>query len=158
MRTILLALLTSALLASGVVAQQGSAQVKVPAAAARRVATPSQSPFKLVATVQQVMTTITIPASDVIFNAAAEAPKNEAAWQSLQNSALALAESGNLLMIPGRAKDNKEWVKESQAMIAAATVAFNAARDRNTDRVMKASDRIYVTCEACHDKYMDKSR
>lgn len=103
------------------------------------------------------MTLMTIPASDVIFDAASVEPKNDAAWQSVQDNAITLAESGNLMMLPGRARDNKEWAKESRAMIDAAIAASNAARAKNPDQLMDASDKIYNTCESCHNKYMDKS-
>ena len=115
-----------------------------------------ETPFKLVASVGQLMTAITIPASDVIFIAASETPKTDESWQTVQNSALALAESGNLLMLPGRAKDNKEWTAQSQAMIDAAMVAFKAAESRNADQLSAAEGAIYKTCEGCHKKYMDK--
>jgi cytochrome c556 len=69
-----------------------------------------------------------------------------------------LAESGNLLMLPGRAPDNEDWVKESQAMIDAAMLAFNAAEARNADRLSDAGDKIYATCKSCHNKYMNKGR
>jgi len=119
-------------------------------------AKPASSPFKIAANVQQVMTAITIPASDAIFGAASDTPKTDGAWQALQNNALVLAESGNLLMIPGRAKDNQEWVKQSQAMIDAAMIAFNAAAAKNADKLADAGDKIYATCETCHNKYMAK--
>jgi cytochrome c556 len=127
-------------------------------AARTQLATPAHSPFKVVASVQQVMTVITIPSSDVVFGAAADTPKTDSAWQTIQNNSLVLAESGNLLMMPGRAKDNLEWVKQSQAMIDAAMIAFNAAATRNADKLADAGDKIYSTCESCHDKYMAKQR
>jgi hypothetical protein len=104
----------------------------------KRVAPPAPSAFKPVATVQQVMTVITIPTSDVIFGAGGDAPKTDSAWQTVQNNALALAESGNLLMIPGRARDNQEWVQQSQTLIDAAMSAFSAAGARNADKLAEA--------------------
>jgi hypothetical protein len=115
-------------------------------------------PFKLVATVSQVMTAITAPASDIIFHAVSGVPQNDTEWKKVQNSALELAESGNLLMLPGRSRDNVEWVKQSQALIEAAMLALKAAREKNADNLMIAGDKIIGTCEGCHNKYMDKSR
>jgi len=117
-----------------------------------------QPPFKLVATVSQVMTAIIAPASDIVFHAVSGTPRNDAEWKKVQNSALELAESGNLLMLPGRRRDNAEWVKHSQAMIEAAMFALKAAREKNTGNLMIAGDRIIGTCEGCHNKYMDKDR
>ena len=138
---------------SEVRAQQKSSPASVPQ---KRVTPAVSSSFKPVATVQQVMTVITIPTSDVIFGAGGDTPKTDSAWQTVQNNALALAESGNLLMIPGRAPDNKEWVRQSQAMIDAAMSAFSAAGAKNADKLAEAGDKIYSTCENCHNKYMAK--
>ena len=129
----------------------------ITAARAQRAATPQQrSTFRPAASVQQLMTIITIPASDAIFQAAGEPPKTEDAWHTLQNNALLLAESGNLLMLPGRARDNAEWAKQSRAMIDTAMLAFDAAKAKNSEKLADVGDKIYATCEACHDKYMAK--
>jgi cytochrome c556 len=112
--------------------------------------------MKPVASVQQVMTLMTIPASDVIFGAAGEAPKADSGWQNVQNNALLVAESGNLLMMPGRARDNQEWLEQARSMIDAAMIAVNAAAARDAKTLAEASDKIYSTCENCHNKYMTK--
>jgi hypothetical protein len=130
----------------------------ITAARTQRAAAPAaqRSSFRPAASVQQVMTLITVPASDAIFGAAGEPPKTADAWNTLQNNALLLAESGNLLMLPGRARDNAEWAKQSRAMIDAAMLAVDAAKAKNADKFADLGDKIYVTCEACHDKYMAK--
>jgi cytochrome c556 len=157
MRNVVLVLLASALLTTTTPAQERRSSRATTNSAQKRAAAASGSPFKLAASVQQVMTAITVPASDVIFDAAAATETTKVArWENIQNSALTLAESGNLLMLPGRAPDKQEWVKQSQAMIDAAMLAFDAAANRNTERLSAAGDRIYATCEACHNKYMNK--
>jgi hypothetical protein len=156
MRNVVLVLLASALLTTSTDAQQGTSSRASANSTQKRAARASSSPFKLAASVQQVMTAITIPASDVIFEAAGATTK-DTAWDNIQNSALTLAESGNLLMLPGRAPDNQEWVKQSQAMIDAAMLAFDAAAKRNADQLSISGDKIYATCEGCHNKYMNKT-
>jgi cytochrome c556 len=157
MRKSVLVLLAVALLTTALRGQQPSTGASAKTNQERAASVP-HSPFKLVASIGQVMTLITIPASDVIFDAAAKTPKNDTAWQDVQNSALLLAESGNLMMIPGRAPDNQEWIRQSQAMIDAAMLAFNAAAAKDSDQLSDAGDKIYNTCDACHNKYMDKGR
>ena len=128
----------------------------VTALIATAAATP-ESPYKLFATVQEIMTVFTVPHSDVIFNVSAEPPKDDEQWQNVQNSALILAESGNLLLLPGRAPaENEEWTKQSQALIDAAIMASTAAREKNADNLAEASDKLYESCTGCHEKYMDK--
>jgi hypothetical protein len=121
-----------------------------------RPESPAQSSFKPLASVQQIMTIMTIPASDAIFGAAGDPPKADGGWLTIQNNALMLAESGNLLMLPGRAQDNQEWLQQSLAMIDAARTAYDAAGARNGEKLAEAGDKIYATCETCHDKYMAK--
>jgi hypothetical protein len=113
-----------------------------------------QPSFKTVATVAELMTAIIIPSSDVIFAAAGEAPKTDADWTRIQNNALALAESGNLLLMRPPAKDNANWMKFSREMTDAAEVALKAARSKNATAIAEAGDRIYGSCESCHKQYM----
>jgi hypothetical protein len=112
--------------------------------------------MKPVANVEQLMKLVTIPASDVVFNIAADGPKKDSEWLDVQNNALLVAESANLLMMPGRARDNQAWMKEAQAMLDTAMLAFNAAAAKNADQLADASDKIYSTCESCHETYMAK--
>ena len=162
MRNVVLALLSSALLTATIPAQEGRSDRAATKTTEKRAATTPDSPFKLAASVQQVMTAITIPASDVIFETAAGTAK-ETAWLNVQNSALTLAESGNLLMLPGRApgapnpSNNDEWIVQSRAMIDAAMLAFDAAENKNAEQLSEAGEKIYATCAACHKKYMQQT-
>ncbi len=119
-------------------------------------ATAQQPTFKPVATVNQLMKAIVIPTSDAVFQVAIEGPQDDEAWAAVQNSALLLAESGNLLMIGDRAKDTGDWIKAAQALIEAGTVAFKAAEAKNVDALIEAGDQVYATCEGCHERYLDK--
>src|SRR5947208_2204528 len=66
-----------------------------------------------VASVKQIMKGITGPAADVIFNSVStsvtakgveeKAPHTDAEWEVVGNSAAAIAESGNLMLVGSRA-------------------------------------------------------
>lgn len=105
--------------------------------------------------VKQVMLTMTIPASDVIFTAASEPPKDEQTWQDLRKNVLVLNESGQLLLSSRLAKDNGEWVEMARAMITQATVTLKATDAKDLDALAQAADDLYVTCKTCHDRYME---
>ena len=47
------------------------------------------------------------------------APRSDAQWTALRNAAAIVAESGNLLLMPGRARDQDDWVKHAQARTSA---------------------------------------
>ena len=64
----------------------------------------AQSP----ATMKQLMLDLIHPASnDILFFVNRGAPKTEQEWAALRHSALTLAESGNLLAMRGRARDQR---------------------------------------------------
>jgi hypothetical protein len=112
--------------------------------------------FQSVGTVRQIMLGIVAPTSDVFFKVPNEAPKDDKTWASVQNSALTLAETGNLLMLPGRAKDKEEWLKQSKALVATGAAAFRAANNKDVKALADVGDKIDETCEAFHAKCLPK--
>jgi hypothetical protein len=118
---------------------------------------------KPVATVKQIMKGIVGPAAAVVFTSVSttittsgredKAPRTDEEWEAVGNSALALAEAGNLLMMEGRAVDKGEWIKMSQAMIDAAMVALKATEAKSADDVLASGDAINVSCDNCHRRY-----
>jgi hypothetical protein len=114
----------------------------------------AQNAFKPVATVQELMERVITPTSDMVFGAAAEAPSDSEGWRTLGNSALMLAESGNILLIDAPDGGKGAWTEQSKALRVAAAAAFKAANDRNADALAAAGDQIYETCAGCHEQYM----
>jgi len=106
-------------------------------------------------TVKDVMTTMTVPASDAIFSAASEPPKDDAQWVALRASAATLAESGRLLTITARAKE-AEWIEMARAMVTEAEATFKAVDAKDPEALAQAGDSVYLTCDACHARYMDR--
>ena len=107
-------------------------------------------------TVKQVMETMTIPASDAVFSAAAEPQRDTKVWQEARKAAVMLAESGDLLMTGGRAKDSTTWLDMSRALVTQAQAALKAIDAKDGDALVQASDSLYGTCKACHDRYTEK--
>jgi len=117
----------------------------------------AQAPtFQPVGSVREVMLGIVKPTSDVVFKFQFDPPKTEEEWATLQNSALTLAESGNLLLLPGRAEDNGEWTKNAKALVATGSQAFKAANAKDAKALEQIGDKIDAICEACHAKYLPK--
>ena len=110
---------------------------------------------KAAPTVKDVMTTMTVPASDAIFSAASEPPKDEPQWVALRASAATLAESGRLLTTTGPAKEETEWLAMARAMVAEVEATLKAIDAKNLEGLAQAGDSLYVTCKACHDRYME---
>jgi hypothetical protein len=132
-------------------------EVAAPDQASAPVATPSVAEvFRPVATVKQVMLGITVPASNAVFAVAGETPADEAAWQAVEASALAVAESGNLLLMKPRAVDDAEWKQFALALIDVGAKAAEAARAKDAEKTGIAGDDMYTVCEQCHAKYLPK--
>jgi hypothetical protein len=111
---------------------------------------------KPVASVLEVMKTMTIPFSNAVFEAGGEPPTDDKGWETVRGQAIALAETGNLLMLGSRAKDHAAWMKFSRALVDAADAAAKAAAAKNADQLSSASDALYETCAGCHKAYMVK--
>src|SRR3954470_16117426 len=110
-----------------------------------------QPPLRPVATIRQLHDAMISPASDAIFNVGIAAPKTDQEWAAMQNAAVTLAESGNLLMVGTRAKDRRGWMKMSRAMVDAAALALKAAQAHDVPALMEASDRIVFLSGTCHE-------
>ena len=121
---------------------------------------PAQQPSQVrpVATVMQLHQAMIGPASDAVFNAGSQPPKDDKAWGEVLSQALILSESGNLLMLGSRAKDQDGWMKMSRALVDAGALAVKAAQEKNAAALNDAGDRIESTCESCHQPYRDHGR
>ena len=114
----------------------------------------AQAPtFQPVGSVSQLMIDIIYPTSDSIFYVDRDPPKNDHEWNLLRAQALMLAESGNLLLMPGRARDQENWVKYSKTMIDLGKTAFRAAENKDLDAMRALNDPLNDVCVNCHYQY-----
>lgn len=81
------------------------------------------------------------------------APRTAEEWAEVWRAALVVAESGNLLMLEGRARDRDQWTRLAQAMVDAGSRAASAALTRDPAKVFDAGGELYETCTACHAAY-----
>ena len=109
--------------------------------------------FQPVGTMSQLMVNIIYPASDAIFYIDRKPPSNDVEWNELANQALILAESGNLLLMPGRARDKGNWTKDTKLMIDAGAAAYKAAKAKDIEGVRAVNDALYASCVTCHAQY-----
>ena len=85
-------------------------------------------------------------------------------WQAVENAALALAESANLVLLPGRMCSNgkpapvqrADWVKYAQGLRDAGMAAYKAAQSKSQDAMVEVSGTVAEACSACHDVYREK--
>jgi hypothetical protein len=122
----------------------------------------SRTELTPIATVEQIMETTVEPVADKVFDAAVwvngeqvGGPKTDEDWKMVEANALMLAETGNLLLMGSRMKDQTGWVTRTQAMMDAANAAAKAAAAKNTDAVFTAGGKIYQACTGCHLQYIN---
>lgn len=134
------------------------------------------------ANLAQLMRGIPFPASNTIFDAQSEDPAAAkeptdttggatatyanvyGGWQAVENAALAIAETANLIMIPGRMCENgkpaptdREDFRKFVAQLAAAgDAAYKAAQTKNLDTMLEVGGTVTEACSACHEVYRDK--
>jgi hypothetical protein len=82
------------------------------------------------------------------------APTTDAGWAAAVSAAATLVESGTLLTLPGRARDQKEWTLYAQELTAAAAAGMKAAQAKDARAVFDTGGRIYLACRSCHMKYV----
>jgi cytochrome c553 len=114
----------------------------------------AQAPtFRPVATVSQIMIAITYPYSDALLYIERNPPQQDRDWEALERQALMLAESGNLLMMEGRAKDQGEWMKDARLLVEAGVAAVKATHAKDLQAVLALNDQIVTACTTCHTQY-----
>jgi hypothetical protein len=102
-------------------------------------------------------------AADVGAGATATFKNVYGGWQEVENSALALAEASNLIMIPGRMCENGKPVpmqearfqKAAQELADAGQAAYEAAKTKNQDKIVEVSETVSKACASCHEPYRD---
>jgi hypothetical protein len=126
----------------------------------------------------QVMRAVLYPASNVIFTAQSDDPATfkpslrpstssdpltsaYGGWEAVENSGLALAESANLLIVPGRTCangkpapiQNADWQLWVQELRDAGMAAYKAAQTKSQDAILEAAAVVSDSCLHCHTKY-----
>ena len=126
---------------------------------------PAPPPIKPVADNKLLMQAVVDPMADVVWDSVKTIntakrkddirPRTEEEWTAVRNAAVALTESGNLLMLVPRAKDGGEWMKRSQELINTGEAAIRAIDAKNADRLFTVGGDIYEACSSCHRQYME---
>jgi len=154
----------------------GSAAAPPATASARDIRTPRPH-----STLAQLMRGIPFTFSNIVFDAQSQDPGAPRAaadvasgatatfknvyggWQEVENSALALSEASNLVMIPGRMCENGKPVpiqetrfqKAAQELADAGQAAYEAAKTKNQDKMIEVSETVSKACASCHEPYRD---
>jgi hypothetical protein len=110
-------------------------------------------PTRPIGTMSDLMVKMIYPTSDAIFYIETRTPKTDAEWGELQAKTLTLAESANLLMMPGRARDQDRWMADAKLMLDAGMAAYTAAKKKDVAALVELNDAVYQSCVVCHQHY-----
>lgn len=103
------------------------------------------------ASMSELMTRVIQPTSDAVFYVGRTPPETDEDWRRLENQTLTLAESANLLLIPGYIRDQQQWLTDSLLMRNAAVAAYEAAKNKDMATLEELNNALYESCESCHD-------
>ena len=115
------------------------------------------------ATVKQIMRGIVVPASTAVYDAVSTTvtqqgttevfPRNDAEWERVGSSAMAIVEAANLLKAGGRARDRGDWLRMSDAMVKGAMQSYRAAERKDVEALLAAGEALNNSCDSCHRNY-----
>ena len=144
---------------------------------------PTTAAQEVKADLNQLMRGVLYPAANVVFFAQAENPADVkpnigqdpsmatdplastfGGWQAVENAALALAESANLLSIPSRVCSNgvpvpmtdPAWATFVQQVRDSSMKAYKAAQAKDQDKMIELSEKVSAACAGCHRKWRDR--
>lgn len=106
------------------------------------------------ATMKQLMLDMIYPASnDLLLLIYRGGPKDASEWAAARRDAMTLAESGNLLMMPGRMREQGDWATHVKLLVDAGTSAYKAAEEKNIQALAAVSGPLDASCTSCHKQY-----
>ena len=141
---------------------------------------PATATQEVHATLNQLMQGVIYPAANVVFlpqyenpGALERPPSPQPAmatdplvsvfggWQAIENASLALSESANLLLVPGRVCsngvpapiDDPTWSKFVRELREAGLKAYAAAQEKDQDKMTEISEVVNDACVHCHRKW-----
>ena len=124
----------------------------------------SSATFKNTGDTQHLMMLVLEPASDVIWDSTGSiitaegvedlTPTTEEEWLTVKHSAAVVVESGNLLLLPGRFRDDKDWQEISYGLIDVGQRLITAIDAKDSDAMFELGGQLYNVCVSCHQLYV----
>ena len=106
------------------------------------------------ATMKQLMVDLIHPASnDILLFVNRGSATDEKEWAAVRRSAVTLAESANLLMVRGRARDQGDWMKDAKALADVGSAAYKAAQAKDAKALAALAEPLDASCTTCHKQY-----
>jgi hypothetical protein len=120
---------------------------------------PYNNPVPVQTSINEIMVMAVDYAAHWIWDAQSEPPATEEDWFRIRVHATQLVALGSAIALGGTgvADDgwvrSPEWVRDTQALVAASLDALEAAESQNFDALNAAGDRLVETCTSCHNTF-----
>jgi hypothetical protein len=124
---------------------------------------PEPPPFNAKATVLQLMEGPIAHAAEVYWGSVSTIvdkdgihenfPQNDEEWEAVWAAGVTIGESGNLLMMGDRSRDD-EWNRLASQLVDVGMEAAAAGEAKDPDKVLELGERVYNVCTECHMKYI----
>jgi cytochrome c556 len=113
---------------------------------------------------KELMRSVPLPNSNIIFAVQSKPPNNDMDWKIVENAALAIEGSADLILRPGRVRSNgqpvpvqaADFIKYASALVPAGKDCLKATRKKSQDLVSYCTDGLSDACDNCHKVYRDK--
>ena len=107
--------------------------------------------------VNEIMVSAITPATNTLWGV--DDPQTFEAWKELEDAAIVVIAAGTLVKDGGAGPNDSSWAADpawqafAETMIDAAAVALGAARAKDLDALVTATEVMYPPCEECHMQF-----
>src|SRR5436190_19565117 len=81
-------------------------------------------------------------------------PTTEEGWIQAESGAITVAQTANLLKLPGYRRDDEDWIKFADALHDRAIDAQKAIQKQDAKAMFQTGGDLYQVCVDCHAKYV----
>ncbi|CAN5182501.1 hypothetical protein BH09PSE2_BH09PSE2_11620 [soil metagenome] len=123
-----------------------------------------EAPYDLSLDMKELMGHVVDPGAWAFWHASGEVetakgvtsnlPTTEEGWEAAESGAAQVAEAGNLLLLPGRNRNEKAWTEWAVKLQKAGHAAKDAAEKKDAKAMFATCADMYQVCTGCHAVYV----
>jgi hypothetical protein len=125
---------------------------------------PAPPPYDTSLSVHDLMVDVVEPNADAVWKASGAivdfkgvhdlAPTTEAGWAAVHDNAAVVAEAGNLLLLPGRARSGNTWSRQAHVLSELGLEAMKATNAKDEAAMLRIGGELDGACDGCHEVYV----
>ncbi len=125
---------------------------------------PPEAPYDLTLDMKELMGHVVDPGAWAFWHASGEVetekgtvsnlPTTTEGWDAAESGAAQVAEAGNLLLMPGRNRNEKAWTEWAVKLQKVGHAAKDAAEKKDPKAMFETGAEMYQVCTGCHAVYV----